>query len=58
MVTSDGRLPAVASDTGRETIVASTQNLRVDAYGLLPSMLIVLMLILAMLGVVAHAAAV
>ena len=37
--------------------MASTQNLRVDAYGLLPPMLIVLMLILAMLGVVAHAAA-
>ena len=38
--------------------MASTQLVRVDAYGLLPSLLIVLMLILASLGVVAHAAAV
>jgi hypothetical protein len=37
--------------------MASTQTFRVDAYGLLPSFLIVLLLILAMLGVVAHAAA-
>lgn len=37
--------------------MASTQMLRVDAYGLLPSLLIVLMLLLATLGVVAHAAA-
>jgi hypothetical protein len=37
--------------------MASTQMYRVDAYGLLPSILIVLMLILAILGVVAHAAA-
>ena len=37
--------------------MASTQMIRVDAYGFLPSMLIVLMLILAILGVVAHAAA-
>jgi len=36
--------------------MASTQTIRVDAYGLLPSLLIVLMLILAFLGVVAHAA--
>jgi hypothetical protein len=36
--------------------MASTQMLRVDAYGLLPSLLIVLMLVLAILGVVAHAA--
>ena len=36
----------------------STQIIRVDAYGLLPSLLIVLMLILAALGVVAHAATV
>lgn len=35
----------------------STQMIRVDAYGLLPSLLILLMLILAALGVVAHAAA-
>jgi hypothetical protein len=38
--------------------MASTQMLRGDAYGLLPSLLIVLMLILATLGVVAHAAVV
>lgn len=37
--------------------MASTQMNRVGAYGLLPSLLIVLMLILAALGVVAHAAA-
>ncbi|MEX2185044.1 MAG: hypothetical protein WEC14_11410 [Chloroflexota bacterium] len=37
--------------------MASTHMLRVDANGLLPSLLIVLMLILAFLGVVAHAAA-
>lgn len=37
--------------------MASTQMIRADAYGLLPSFLIVLMLILASLGVVAHAAA-
>jgi hypothetical protein len=36
--------------------MASTQMLRVDAYGLLPSLLIVLTLVLAILGVVAHAA--
>lgn len=34
----------------------STQIIRVDAFGLLPSLLIVLMLILAALGVAAHAA--
>lgn len=38
--------------------MASTQMIRVDAYGLLPTMLIILMLILAFLGVIAHAAAV
>ena len=37
--------------------MASAQITRVDAYGLLPSALIVLMFILALLGVVAHAAA-
>ena len=37
--------------------MASTQTIRVDAFGLLPSLLIALMLILAMLGIVAHAAA-
>jgi hypothetical protein len=44
--------------TRKETEMAPTQTLRVDAYGLLPSLLIVLMLMLAMLGVVAHAAAI
>jgi hypothetical protein len=38
--------------------MASTPMIRVDAYGLLPTLLIALMLVLAMLGVVAHAAAV
>ena len=37
--------------------MASTPMIRVDAYGLLPSILIFLMLILAVLGIVAHAAA-
>jgi hypothetical protein len=37
--------------------MAATQTIRVDAFGLLPTFFIVLMLILAMLGVVAHAAA-
>ena len=37
--------------------MAPTQSLRVDAFGLLPSTLILLMLILAALGLVAHAAA-
>ena len=38
--------------------MAESQNLRVDAYGLLPTILIVLMLLLASLGVIAHAAAI
>jgi hypothetical protein len=38
--------------------MATTQMVRVDAYGLFPSLLIVLMLILAILGVIAHAAVV
>ncbi len=38
--------------------MATTQMVRVDAYGFLPSLLIVLMLILAILGVIAHAAVV
>lgn len=42
--------------TRKEPTMASTQTLRVDAYGLLPSLLIALMLILAALGVIAHAA--
>ena len=37
--------------------MASTPMLRADAYGLLPSLLIALLLVLAILGVVAHAAA-
>jgi hypothetical protein len=37
--------------------MASAQTIRVDAYGILPSLFILLMLILAVLGVVAHAAA-
>jgi hypothetical protein len=37
--------------------MAWSQPLRVDAVGLLPSLLIVLMLVLAMLGIVAHAGA-
>ena len=35
----------------------STQTPRVDAFGLLPAMFILLMLILAVLGIVDHAAA-
>jgi hypothetical protein len=38
--------------------MASTQMTRVDAFGLLPTFFIVLMLILATLGVIAHAAAI
>ena len=38
--------------------MATTQMARVDASGLLPSLLIVLMLILAILGVIAQAAVV
>jgi hypothetical protein len=38
--------------------MATTQMVRVDASGLLPSLLIVLMLILAILGVIAQAAVV
>ena len=34
-----------------------SQPVRVDAFGLLPSLLVVVMLVLAMLGIVAHAAA-
>lgn len=37
--------------------MSSTPMIRADAYGLLPTLLIVLMLILAALGVAAHAAA-
>jgi hypothetical protein len=38
--------------------MASTPMARVDAYGLLPSLLILLMLVLASLGIVAQAASV
>ena len=48
---------ADAHPSRKETELDSTQMIRVDAFGLLPSLLIVLMLILAVLGVVAHAAA-
>ena len=41
---------------GKETEMASTPMVRADVYGLLPSLLILLMLILASLGIVAHAA--
>jgi hypothetical protein len=40
----------------RRTVVASTPMARADAYGLLPSIMILLLLILASLGIVAHAA--
>jgi len=36
--------------------MASTPMVRVDTFGLLPSIMILLMLILASLGIVAHAA--
>jgi hypothetical protein len=38
--------------------MALSQSLRADAYGLLPTPLILLMLLLASLGVIAHAAAI
>ena len=38
--------------------MASTPMTRVDVYGLLPALLVVLMLVLASLGIVAHAATV
>jgi hypothetical protein len=41
----------------KETDMASTPMVRADAFGLLPSIMILLMLILASLGIVAHAAA-
>jgi hypothetical protein len=40
----------------KETEMASTPMVQADVYGLLPSILILLMLILASLGIVAHAA--
>ncbi len=56
-MTSATTTVAVAPDPEGGTKMAETQMIRVDAYGLLPSFFIVLMLILAMLGIVAHAAA-
>jgi len=43
-------------DQGRETEMASTPMVRADAFALLPSILVLLMLVLASLGIVAHAA--
>ena len=34
----------------------ATQTIRVDAYGLLPTFFVLLMLVLALLGIAAHAA--
>jgi hypothetical protein len=45
-----------SGDEGKETKMASTPMVQADVYGLLPSILILLMLILASLGIVAHAA--
>jgi hypothetical protein len=36
--------------------MAATQMIRVDAFGLLPTFFVLLMLVLALLGIVAHAA--
>jgi hypothetical protein len=44
------------ADPGKETDMASTPIVRADGFGLLPSIMILLMLILASLGIVAHAA--
>lgn len=44
------------SGEGKETEMPSTPMVQADVYGLLPSILILLMLILASLGIVAHAA--
>jgi hypothetical protein len=43
-------------DQGKETEMASAPMVRADAFGLLPSILVLLMLILASLGIVAQAA--
>jgi hypothetical protein len=48
--------PTAVGDEERRPTMASTPMVRADAYGLLPSILILLMLILASLGIVAHAA--
>jgi len=45
-----------SGNEGKETEMASTAMVQADVYGLLPSILVLLMLILASLGVVAHAA--
>jgi len=45
-----------SGNEGKETEMASTPMIQADVYGLLPSILILLMLILASLGIVAHAA--
>jgi hypothetical protein len=52
----------MASPTGEvgaikeRSMMASTPMVRADAFGLLPSILVLLMLVLASLGIVAHAA--
>jgi hypothetical protein len=46
----------VGFDQGKETEMASTPMVRADAFALLPSILVLLMLVLASLGIVAHAA--
>jgi hypothetical protein len=43
---------------GRSSAMASTPMIRADAFGLLPSSLILLLLVLAVLGIVAQAATV
>jgi len=45
-----------SGNEGKETAMASTPMVQADVYGLLPSILILLMLILASVGIVAHAA--
>jgi hypothetical protein len=45
-----------SSDQGKEAEMASTPMIRADAFGLLPSIMVLLMLILASLGIVAQAA--
>lgn len=57
MITQATAAVDVGTDPEGATAMAQTQTIRVDAFGLLPSFFIVLMLILAILGVVAHAAA-
>jgi hypothetical protein len=45
-----------ATTYGRSSAMASTPMIRADAFGLLPSLLILLLLVLAVLGIVAQAA--